>query len=230
MEDLNEVALAYYESGTDEERRLFDQFFESMDEDGNGRVSYREFSEFMSLEAYDRNMCTRDFFNDLDVDGSRGLDFNEVLTLYYIIKSGRPICRQCKIFITNEYFTCTRCFKTRSFPYNICLECFRGEGGHFNHTHSLEQFVDNFALLECLRKEALEEIREDGYYEPSPSRSRSQRIVPYSRYPSENSSHHAIVPYNPNIPAERRNRWGTAFRILETGLHFASVVTSCSIM
>ncbi|KAK9179500.1 hypothetical protein WN943_028702 [Citrus x changshan-huyou] len=106
MEALRKVALAYYNSGTDEERRLFNQFFQSMDKDGNRRVSYREFSDFMSQKAHDENMRTRDFFNQLDIDGSGRLDFKEVLTLYYILKSRRPICGRCRIFITNEYFAC----------------------------------------------------------------------------------------------------------------------------
>ncbi|KAK9182492.1 hypothetical protein WN944_025637 [Citrus x changshan-huyou] len=134
MEALRKVALAYYNSGTDQERSLFNQFFQSMDKDGNRRVSYREFSDFMSQKAHDENMRTRDFFNQLDIDRSGGLDFNEVLTLYYILKSGRPICGQCKIFITNEYFACMKCFETGSAAYSICLECFRDEGS-LNHNH-----------------------------------------------------------------------------------------------
>ncbi|GAY68797.1 hypothetical protein CUMW_266990, partial [Citrus unshiu] len=154
MEALGEVALAYYNSGTDEERRLFIQFFQSMDRDGTGRVSYRVFSDFMSLQAHDENMCTRDFFNQLDIDGSGRLDFMEVLTLYYILKSRRPICCRCKIFITNEYFTCMMCFETGSAAYSICLECF-GDEGRLNHRHDRSYFVDNFVLLESLRKDPL---------------------------------------------------------------------------
>ncbi|KAK9182499.1 hypothetical protein WN944_025644 [Citrus x changshan-huyou] len=154
MEALRKVALAYYNSGTDEERRLFNQFFQSMDKDGNRRVSYREFSDFMSLQADDENMRTRDFFNQLDIDGSGRLDFKEVLTLYYILKSRRPICGRCKIFITNEYFACMRCFETGSAAYSICLECF-GDKGSLNHNHVRSYFVDNFSLLESLRKKPL---------------------------------------------------------------------------
>ncbi|KAK9179504.1 hypothetical protein WN943_028706 [Citrus x changshan-huyou] len=154
MEALSKVALAYYNSGTDEERRLFNLFFLSMDQDGNGRVSYREYSDFMSLEAHDDNMRTRDFFNQLDIDRSGGLDFKEVLTLYYILKSGRPICGQCKIFITNEYFTCMSCFEPQTAAYSICLECFCDKGRH-DHNHGRSHFVDNFSLLESLRKKPL---------------------------------------------------------------------------
>ncbi|KAK9182501.1 hypothetical protein WN944_025647 [Citrus x changshan-huyou] len=52
MKALIKVALAYYNSGTGEEKRLFNKFLQSMDRDGNGRVSYREFSDFKSLEDY----------------------------------------------------------------------------------------------------------------------------------------------------------------------------------
>ena len=154
MEALRKVALAYYNSGTDQERSLFNQFFQSMDKDGNRRVSYREFSDFMSQKAHDENMRTRDFFNQLDIDRSGGLDFNEVLTLYYILKSGRPICGQCKIFITNEYFTCMSCFEPQTAAYSICLECFCDKGRH-DHNHARSHFVDNFSLLESLRKDPL---------------------------------------------------------------------------
>ncbi|KAK9179499.1 hypothetical protein WN943_028701 [Citrus x changshan-huyou] len=187
MEALRKVALAYYNSGTDEERRLFNQFFQSMDKDGNGRVSYREFSDFMSQKAHDENMRTRDFFNQLDIDRSGGLDFKEVLTLYYILKSGRPICGQCKIFITNEYFACMKCFETGSAAYSICLECFR-DGASLNHNHP--------SLNSC----------------------------------SESSSHLVIVPYNPNIPGERRGLWQAALKVFEAALPIAGIVAGCSIM
>ncbi|KAH9682986.1 calcium-binding EF-hand family protein [Citrus sinensis] len=199
MEALRKVALAYYNSGTDEERRLFNQFFQSMDKDGNRRVSYREFSDFMSLQAHDENMRTRDFFNQLDIDGSGRLDFKEVLTLYYILKSRRPICGRCKIFITNEYFACMRCFETGSAAYSICLECF-GDKGSLNHNHVRSYFVDNFSLLESLRKK------------PLPNHQR------------------AIVPYNQNIPAEGRGLWQTALKVFEAALPIAGIVAGCSIM
>ncbi|XP_006489250.2 uncharacterized protein LOC102613415 [Citrus sinensis] len=211
MEALSKVALAYYNSGTDEERRLFNQFFQSMDKDGNGRVSYREFSDFMSQKAHDENMRTRDFFNQLDIDRSGGLDFKEVLTLYYILKSGRPICGQCKIFITNEYFACMKCFETGSAAYSICLECFR-DGASLNHNHVRFNFVDNFSLLESLRKK------------PLPNHQPSLNSC------SESSSHLVIVPYNPNIPGERRGLWQAALKVFEAALPIAGIVAGCSIM
>ncbi|ESR33029.1 hypothetical protein CICLE_v10005927mg [Citrus x clementina] len=194
MEALRKVALAYYNSGTDQERSLFNQFFQSMDKDGNGRVSYREYSDFMSQKAHDENMRTRYFFNQLDIDRSGGLDFNEVLTLYYILKSGRPICGQCKIFITNEYFACMKCFETGSAAYSICLECFRAKGS-LNHNHVRFNFVDNFSLLESLRKKPLPN------HQPN---SPIYQVAAPSLHSCSESSSHVIVPYNPNIPGERR--------------------------
>ncbi|KAH9683009.1 calcium-binding EF-hand family protein [Citrus sinensis] len=208
MEALSKVALAYYNSGTDEERRLFNLFFLSMDQDGNRRVSYREFSNFMSLEAHDDNMRTRDFFNQLDIDRSGGLDFKEVLTLYYILKSGRPICGQCKIFITNEYFTCMSCFEPQTAAYSICLECFCDKGRH-DHNHGRSHFVDNFSLLESLRKKPL----------PNHQRSRS-----------ESSSHVAIARNNANIPAEGMFPWQAALRVFEAALPIANIIAACLIM
>ncbi|KAL9410481.1 hypothetical protein AB3S75_044279 [Citrus x aurantiifolia] len=190
MEALSKVALAYYNSGTDEERRLFNLFFLSMDQDGNSRVSYREFSNFMSLEAHDDNMRTRHFFNQLDIDRSGGLDFKEVLTLYYILKSGRPICGQCKIFITNEYFTCMSCFEPQTAAYSICLECFCDKGRH-DHNHGRSHFVDNFSLLESLRKK------------PLPNHQSMFRSISMNqRSRSESSSHVAIARNNANIPTD----------------------------
>ncbi|KAL9410494.1 hypothetical protein AB3S75_044288 [Citrus x aurantiifolia] len=184
MEALRKVALAYYNSGTEEERRLFKNFFQSMDRDGNGMVSYREFSDFMSQKAHDENMRTQYFFNKLDINRSGGLYFMEVLTLYYILKSRRPICGLCKIFITNEYFTCMTCFKTGSAAYSICLECFRGEG-RLNHRHDRSYFVDNFGLLESLRKDPLPN------YQSSFGSSRSQGTAPRPHSHSESSSYRA---------------------------------------
>ncbi|KAH9765339.1 calcium-binding EF-hand family protein [Citrus sinensis] len=254
MEALRKVALAYYNSGTDEERRLFNQFFQSMDKDGNRRVSYREFSDFMSQKAHDENMRTRDFFNQLDIDGSGRLDFKEVLTLYYILKSRRPICGRCRIFITNEYFACMRCFETGSAAYSICLECF-GDKGSLNHNHVRSYFVDNFSLLESLRKKPLPNHQPSSRSSRSCSRSsrssrscsrscsRSSRSSRSCSRSSRNSRRHgtsrrrrghsskrAIVPYNQNIPAEGRGLWQAALKVFEAALPIAGIVAGCSIM
>ncbi|KAK9182500.1 hypothetical protein WN944_025645 [Citrus x changshan-huyou] len=294
MEALRKVALAYYNSGTDEERRLFNQFFQSMDKDGNRRVSYREFADFMSLQAHDENMRTRDFFDKLNINRSGGLDSMEVLTLYYILKSGRPICGQCKTFVSNEYFTCMKCFERQTAAYSICLKCFRDKGG-LDHNHARSYFVSSritpsqradtsrpdhsgspsntpavgrvSSRITPSQRTATSRPDHSGSPSNTPAVGRvssritpsqrtdtsrpdhsgspsntpavgrvSSRITPSQRTATSRPDHSgspsnlAIVPYNPNIPGERRNPWQVYFRLLEAGLHLASIVAGCSVM
>ncbi|KAA8527823.1 hypothetical protein F0562_035308 [Nyssa sinensis] len=139
--------MAYYKSSSTDLKELGRGFFKNLDFDGDGKVSLHEFLGFMKEEGY-APMNNRYIFKELDGDGSDSLDFWEVLTLYYILKSGRPFCEGCGEFIKALYFTCTTCFDSGSNPFCLCSTCY-GDG-KFIHNHG--QFMDNYALLEAKRK------------------------------------------------------------------------------
>ncbi|CAL9016548.1 unnamed protein product [Prunus brigantina] len=83
MEELHQAALAYYNNGSQNLQLLAANFFQSMDRNGDGRVSKSEFITFLLQNGY--GWINPSFFNNLDRNRDGGLDFKEVLTFYYII-------------------------------------------------------------------------------------------------------------------------------------------------
>ncbi|KAH7521998.1 hypothetical protein FEM48_Zijuj07G0091300 [Ziziphus jujuba var. spinosa] len=65
-------------------RQLIWDFFQYMDTNHDGRVSFLEFTQFLQQNGYNR--VNPNIINNLDTDGDRCLDFYEVLTFYYIVK------------------------------------------------------------------------------------------------------------------------------------------------
>lgn len=63
------------------------QFFRAMDTDGNGIVDYQEFRSFFHSEGF-QDQTSIDLFMFLDRNGDHRLDFWQVMTLYYILKTG----------------------------------------------------------------------------------------------------------------------------------------------
>nr|CAN77603.1 hypothetical protein VITISV_006917 [Vitis vinifera] len=142
MEEIREAALAYYEAGTQEQRQLAWAFFQALDVDGDGTVSVQEFVNFLRGSGY-RLLDNPSFFQALDRDGNGCLDFYEVLTLYYIIKSGRPFCDGCGVFLKGLFFTCLNCYESSHTTFDLCSACYRGK--RFSHQHAA--ILDNYTLL-----------------------------------------------------------------------------------
>ncbi|KAK4425389.1 hypothetical protein Salat_1732900 [Sesamum alatum] len=103
-----------------------------MDTDGDGKVDLSEFLTFMRREGYS-HMRSPYFFSELDHDGNGALDFSEVMTLYYIIKSGRPFCDCCGNFIPGIFFSCVECFKNPQSSFNLCHDCYCSTKCNHNH-------------------------------------------------------------------------------------------------
>uniref|UniRef100_UPI001CB8D233 uncharacterized protein LOC122604839 n=1 Tax=Erigeron canadensis TaxID=72917 RepID=UPI001CB8D233 len=110
MEELSQIAMAYYQASSCDIQKLAEDFFGAMDHDGDGKIDQKEFLEFMRDEGY-AQMTSPSFFKQLDLDGNGTLDFFEVMTLYYIVKSGRPFCDCCKKFIPSTYLSCVGCLE-----------------------------------------------------------------------------------------------------------------------
>nr|GEX26319.1 retrovirus-related Pol polyprotein from transposon TNT 1-94 [Tanacetum cinerariifolium] len=123
----------------------------------DGRVELKEFFEFMRAKGR-CEMTNFSFFKQLDKDGNGTLDFWEVMTLYYIVNSGRPFCDHCKKFITSTYLTCVGCMEDPiEGSFYLCLDSYMGQ--ICDHTHSgLSRFLDNYLLLGALDKSILNEI------------------------------------------------------------------------
>ncbi|KAL6191948.1 hypothetical protein ACLB2K_038337 [Fragaria x ananassa] len=83
MEEIREVALAYYANCTPELRGKTWEFFQSMDTSGDHRISPREFNEFLQQTGYNTIITDPEFFAKLDRNGDRGLDFEEAMGNLY---------------------------------------------------------------------------------------------------------------------------------------------------
>jgi Ca2+-binding EF-hand superfamily protein len=86
MEELHMAASAYYKNASPEVKKLAEDFFYSMDTDQDGQVSIDEFTDF--FKQLDDSM-DRSFFAAFDRNGNGSLQFEEVLTLNYIIITGQ---------------------------------------------------------------------------------------------------------------------------------------------
>ncbi|KAI4338071.1 hypothetical protein L6164_016424 [Bauhinia variegata] len=97
MEEIIRYAKASYEDLSEEEKMEVEEMFKLMDKDGDGKVSTQEFKNHFRKEG-DLAKVHSNLFNLIDGDGNGNLQFEEVLILYYIRKSGRPACEACGNF------------------------------------------------------------------------------------------------------------------------------------
>ncbi|KAL6191944.1 hypothetical protein ACLB2K_038333 [Fragaria x ananassa] len=93
-----------------------------MDTNGDKRISYSEFSDFLEQTGYKWILNDPNFFKKLDRNRDGGLDFEEVLTFYYIIKTSCVMCRGCSsVYLCGLYFTCVACFDGADHKtYDLC--------------------------------------------------------------------------------------------------------------
>ena len=148
VEEMAPFAEMYYELGGEDVRESATEFLESMDVDGDGRVSLTDYLSFMD----EGPLRHQKWFNALAEGAGRGRDSlgpRDVRPLYYMLKSGRPFCMGlgCQNFVGGVYFTCVNCFHGSHSFFSVCLQCY--ESNRFRHEHT--KFLDNFALLEAKR-------------------------------------------------------------------------------
>ncbi|KAL1561685.1 hypothetical protein AAHA92_04359 [Salvia divinorum] len=146
MEELRAIAEAHFKASSEKTQAKAKQFFTSIDSDGDGKVELSEFSSFMSQKGY-KLTGNPDFFKKQDMDGKGSLDFWEVMTLNYVIQSGRPFCDCCGDFIPATFFTCVHCFKARKKTFDLCLRCYQSNALQHDAHLGGAMFLDNYSLL-----------------------------------------------------------------------------------
>ncbi|XP_059446744.1 uncharacterized protein LOC132178314 [Corylus avellana] len=145
IEELHVAASAYYNNASSEVKQLAREFFESMDTNEDDTVSMDEFVEFFKGYS-NNNMYSKNHFTALDRNRDGCLQFREVLTLYYIMKTRGVWCKQCRTCLTGLYFTCVTCFDSADdMTYDLCAACYSKR--NFQHPHPSSSFLDSYVLL-----------------------------------------------------------------------------------
>ncbi|KAH6833728.1 hypothetical protein C2S53_009654 [Perilla frutescens var. hirtella] len=212
MEQIREVAMAYYTGSTAEKKQLAREFFSLLDGDGDGRVSLSEYKSLLRSFNFGDKL-----FEKIDENGDGTLDFEEVLTLYYMARIGIRNCDGCGNFLLGSYFSCMLCEK--DCPYDLCCACYGG--GKFHHHHPTDNFLDDrstrLLLIHFLQQA-----------DDKPELSSSQRDPPSPKPITRHNSY-----------SSREENVKTAFEAFETGVSVGNAVatigtlaiqTGCSVM
>jgi hypothetical protein len=146
MDDLHKIARAYHTTANEESKLQGKIFFERMDHDGSGGITIQEYLAYMKRKRYTK-MANRPFFDYLNKSRTGKLDFMEVMTLFYIIKSGRKICDGCGGLLKGTFFSCTDCFANDDESFNLCSKCFTER----KYVHPHKHFLDNYIILESMK-------------------------------------------------------------------------------
>ncbi|BFG14235.1 hypothetical protein CerSpe_005090 [Prunus speciosa] len=142
MEEIRQVALAYYHNFSEDEKYEAYQAFREIDSNGDGTITIDEYEENFGTDHRSR-------FREVDTNGDGKLDFEEFITLYYLVNSGMVLCdgHGCKVnFLKGLYFTCVDCFSySKTNTFDLCTSCYRYRNFLHNHTN----FLDNHVLMRC---------------------------------------------------------------------------------
>ncbi|KAB1219353.1 hypothetical protein CJ030_MR3G001164 [Morella rubra] len=211
MEELHMAATAYYHNASGELQELAQDFFHSMDLNGDRQITFDELAAFFRHWGYH---LSPNLFISLDRNRDGVLDFWEVLTLYYIMKT-RLHCIQCRVCLMGQYFTCVKCFDSGGDTYDLCARCYREQ--RYQHRH--HSFLDSYLLLRSMRGLAAGGTNLD------------QALV-HRPVPDPPVNRRALVHRPvPDPPVNRRLQYlWRAFKALEVALGAANLVASCSIM
>ncbi|KAL5542408.1 hypothetical protein UlMin_010118 [Ulmus minor] len=152
MEELRQMALAYHSVATQAIKDLVKEFYKEMDPKVNGHVKFKEFSAYMETNGFE-NLSSDEFFDLLKHPGDEGLSHDNVITLFYIINSKRPVCggEKCGKFVTGMYFTCVKCFDGSGSTFSFCPHCF--DAKRYKHEH--KEFLDLMVILHLNRELAI---------------------------------------------------------------------------
>ncbi|XP_019181448.1 PREDICTED: uncharacterized protein LOC109176465 [Ipomoea nil] len=206
MDHLRQIAEAYYEASESEIQSKLQDFFKTLDTDRNGRINKTEFISFMREEGHHR-MSNPSFFSLIDTDRDGSLDFSEVLTLLYIVWSGRPFCDACGSFIPTTFFTCAHCRAV-----NLCISCYRNRRYSHDHPGQPARFLDNYAQLLDAKKS-------------SGGGCMNMNNTSSTHRPTTHESHSRDIR---TVPGAKYERWKIALQALQIAL--MTLGDSCTIM
>ncbi|XP_062104442.1 uncharacterized protein LOC133815644 [Humulus lupulus] len=155
MDDLRVTATAYHEFLRHETKLAIKAFAEEMEtKEFRDKIKFDDFSKYMSTIGFP-HFGSQKFFDQLRREDRDHLVYADIVTLLYIIQSGRPFCqgKDCannKLIITGVYFTCVKCFLQHcDYHFNVCPNCFYNE--RYEHPH--KEFLDPMVMLRLKAKQ-----------------------------------------------------------------------------
>ncbi|KAF7115347.1 hypothetical protein RHSIM_RhsimUnG0058100 [Rhododendron simsii] len=145
MEEMRGVAMAYYVNMSNNQQQMVLGFYQSIDTNGDGKVSVQEYLDFLEQKGYSKGYMPPNFFKLLDENDNGTLDFEECVTLFYMLTGHRRvICDGCQSCLWGLYFLCVDCYNVgKGATYELCCSCYRNK--NFSHAHS--PLLDNCTLL-----------------------------------------------------------------------------------
>lgn len=144
MEEMRGAAMAYYANMSEDQQQSFERFNSLMDGNGDGKVRFQEYMDFIRKQGY--NHVPSNLFRLLDENNRGYLDFEECVTLFYMITCNRFVfCGgyNCKSHLLGLHFVCVECYRVGKGTFSLCSTCYRDT--NFDHEHST--FLDNYDLL-----------------------------------------------------------------------------------
>ncbi|XP_060959838.1 uncharacterized protein LOC115722665 [Cannabis sativa] len=231
MDDLRDTAYAYYEHFNHETQKSIQTFSEQMETKSlPNKIKFREFSAYMKDIGFPQ-FGSKNFFDQLKRGKKDHLIYADVITLLYIIESGRPFCNglDCKNkFIVGLYFTCVECFFKNdcNYIFNVCPDCFRTK----SYDHSHEVFLDPIVMLRLKTKlDKSKGVNDDTFYSDDDKGSGSKRRR--SSFRSSASTSGTIVPHTQPPKNKKVDR---ALQIMQIAVSLGNLVAAttamCSIM
>ncbi|KAK4770411.1 hypothetical protein SAY87_030943 [Trapa incisa] len=132
--------------------------YSTMNGNNDQPVSYEGFRSFMATSGFAAGVDPFAFFGQLRREGHDTLEIIDVALFCLICYGGKPICAGCSRFVPgDDYFTCLQCFTTDgNIPFNLCPDCNRNIGGHLDHVHPENDYIDNVQMLQLLHNEGNE--------------------------------------------------------------------------
>ncbi|KAH8510171.1 hypothetical protein H0E87_007917 [Populus deltoides] len=209
MDELHKIARAYYTTANEESKSQGRRFFNSIDHDRNRRITIQEYLPYMKRNGHTK-MANRPFFEYLNESRTGELEFMEVMTLFYIIKSGRKLCDGCDGLLKGTFFSCTDCFDLDDESFNLCSECFTES----SYVHPHKHFLDNYVILENMKVALAEREQEIRKMEAAMANHGVQNA----------GASDAIVLYNQR---SRSSVFATVFQAVATA---ATAFSACTIM
>ncbi|XP_059652888.1 uncharacterized protein LOC132299955 isoform X7 [Cornus florida] len=148
----------------------------------------------------------------------------------YIVRSGRPFCDACGVFIKGAHFCCDKCWldtQNGSSVFNICPECY----GTGNYALEHPIVFDNYSLLKFMKEKFVTETESDEESDESTSTSQEPIVLASMALKVLEDKNQELKDENKELKDEIKelesmlNKWNSAYRALEFA---ANVVNAAS--